>query len=148
MHNLEKTIKNFGAFLNQSWSSIDCVLENVDWDNDAYWLEDWLETSWKELVERVELGKGRSFQPYGFYNPKDALKGDLTLLCSDQKEDSGDNLLFRKLVSLNQGMPELKPPFNTVVAFDKSTNSDIFIALEDVSFFIGEPQKEKYSSIL
>lgn len=53
-----RVLSRFREFLNDSWSSMDRVLEDHDWDNDAYFLADWLDANWELLVGRQLLGKG------------------------------------------------------------------------------------------
>jgi len=55
--------RRFRSFLNDSWPSVNEVMENHDWDNDPYFLEDWLDDNWKHLFVRQILGKDAKFQP-------------------------------------------------------------------------------------
>ena len=53
----------FRDFLNDAWAALNVVLNEHDWDNDPYILEDWLDDNWKHLFVRQILGKNCDFQP-------------------------------------------------------------------------------------
>lgn len=60
---LVRVIEQFRSFLNRAWPTVSAVLREHDWDNDAYFLEDWLDQNWSLLVGRQIVGKGGDFQP-------------------------------------------------------------------------------------
>jgi hypothetical protein len=58
-----EAFKRFREFLNDSWPSVNKVMAEHDWDNDPYFLEDWLDDNWKHLFVRQILGKEADLQP-------------------------------------------------------------------------------------
>ena len=61
---LASVLAHFRAFLVGSWPTLQTVLQNHDWDDDAYFLEEWLDQNWSLLVGRQLLGKGADIQPF------------------------------------------------------------------------------------
>ena len=59
-----RTIERFRDFLNAAWPPLTDVLGEHDWDNDAYFLEEWLDANWRLIVGRQLLGKEVDFQPF------------------------------------------------------------------------------------
>jgi len=58
-----KQVLYYRAFLNKAWPTIDLFLEELDWDNDPYFLDHWMQTNWKLLVEHMLVGE-KSIQEY------------------------------------------------------------------------------------
>lgn len=59
-----QVLRKFRDFLNASWPVINDLLQSHDWDNDPYFLEDWIDENWKQLVARQLLGKNADLQPF------------------------------------------------------------------------------------
>lgn len=136
MNHLNLAINNFSNFLNVSWGSVEYVLEKLDWDNDAYWLDDWLELTWKHFVERIVLAKGQNFQPYGYFDVNKLPSGCNILYCQEFNKPE-KQYIFKRLASFNEGSLVSKPPFNIAVAYDTEEKKDKTILLEEISFFLG-----------
>lgn len=69
---LVRVMAQFREFLLNSWPALQPILQNHDWDEDAYFLEDWLDRNWDLLVGRQLLGRKANLQPLsaGFNNIK------------------------------------------------------------------------------
>ena len=54
-------IEQFRGFLNSAWPALTEVLNKHDWDNDAYFLEDWLDANCWSVVN--SLARKAGFNP-------------------------------------------------------------------------------------
>jgi len=61
---IARVLAQFREFLLESWPALQTILQDHDWDDDAYFLEDWLDQNWGLLVGRQLLGKGANIQPF------------------------------------------------------------------------------------
>jgi hypothetical protein len=62
-HKLVRVLDLFREFLTESWPTLQTILQNHDWDEDPYFLDEWLDLNWSLLVGRQLLGKGADIQP-------------------------------------------------------------------------------------
>jgi hypothetical protein len=60
---ITEALKLFRDFLNESWPVVKSLAKEHDWDNDAYFFEDWFDQNWLLLVGRQLLGKTVDLQP-------------------------------------------------------------------------------------
>ncbi len=63
-NDLTEALKVFRDFLNASWPIVKSLGKKHDWDNDAYFFEDWFDQNWLLLVGRQVLGKTQDLQPF------------------------------------------------------------------------------------
>jgi hypothetical protein len=63
---MNESILNFRDFLNQSWPSLHKVLDCLDWDENPYFVEYWIQANWEILVENQALESGDVLEPYGY----------------------------------------------------------------------------------
>lgn len=63
-NNITEALKLFRNFLNESWPVVKYLAKKHDWDNDAYFFEDWFDQNWLLLVGRPLLGKTVDLQPF------------------------------------------------------------------------------------
>ena len=61
---IARVLTEFRDFLIGSWPTLQAILQSHDWDDDSYFLEEWLDQNWSLLVGRQLLGKGASIQPF------------------------------------------------------------------------------------
>lgn len=59
-----ETIALFVEFLNKAWPVVRSLANDHDWDNDAYFFEDWFDQNWSLLVGRRLIGKKADLQPF------------------------------------------------------------------------------------
>jgi hypothetical protein len=113
------SIERFRNFLNSAWPALTEVLGEHDWDDDAYFLEDWLDANWNLLVCRQLLGKGSVLQPFAIAT-NEINKGNY----SHRLESMGDRKLF---VSLGSGEEffEFAPPFDKVKVMSQSGVTEV-----------------------
>ena len=102
-------LSKFRDFLNASWPVINELLQSHDWDDDPYFLEDWIDENWKQLVARQLLGKNADLQPFAIgTNDIMKRKHKFQIRCESPLEGF--------FVSLGTGGQEflLAPPFDKV----------------------------------
>ncbi|MCH1430721.1 MAG: hypothetical protein GWP59_08715 [Chlamydiales bacterium] len=58
---LTKQIFIFRDFLVASWPYLDDLMDNHDWEDDGWFIQDWLDINWQHLVGREVLGKGNGY---------------------------------------------------------------------------------------
>lgn len=106
---LARVLTHFREFLLEAWPTLQTVLQNHDWDGDAYFLEDWFDQNWSLLVGRQLLGKGADIQPFCVAT-KDIGKGKYQNCIRAVKPVEGT---FVSIGSSGNGF-SLAPPFDKV----------------------------------
>ena len=61
---IAQVLLQFQKFLIESWPTLQTILANHDWDEDAYFFQEWLDQNWNLLVGRRLFGKGANIQPF------------------------------------------------------------------------------------
>lgn len=112
-------IEQFRGFLNSAWPALTEVLNKHDWDNDAYFLEDWLDANWNLLVSRQLLGKEGGLQPFAVAT-NEIRKGHY----GHRLESIGDRKIFVSLGS-GEGVFEIAPPFDKVKVMNQSGVAEV-----------------------
>lgn len=112
-------IEQFRGFLNSAWPALTEVLNKHDWDDDAYFLEDWLDANWNLLVSRQLLGKGGGLQPFAV-----ATNGIRKGHYGYRLESTRDRKIF---VSLGSGEDvfEVAPPFDKVKVMNQNGVAEV-----------------------
>jgi hypothetical protein len=118
----------FRNFLNDVWPPLNILLDDHDWDNDPYIVEDWLDDNWSHLFVRQILGKDFNFQP-------------LTASIIDIKKhryqywlhvDNPPQAIFLTLGTKNDGF-SISPPFDRIQVLTIKDEIDI-VPLYGVKF--------------
>jgi len=112
-------IERFRNFLNSTWPALTEILKEHDWDDDAYFLEDWLDENWNLLVGRQLLGQGNILQPFAVAT-NEINKGNY----SYRLESKGDRKLFVSLGS-GEGTFKIAPPFDKIKVVSQSGVSEV-----------------------
>jgi|GEM_PF-3058969 len=136
-------IMNFHNFLNQSWPGLSKILENLDWDNKPYFLDEWLQANWELLVEQQILEKNQFLVPYGYdvenlecrYN-KQVSKVTHRIICNTKDFKQKQDNIFLSFVNKNEKSFSIAPPFNSVSLKDKHTGKILNKPFENLEFFI------------
>lgn len=108
-----EVIGRFRFFLNSAWPEIVKILDVHDWDDDAYFLEDWLDANWRLLVARQLLGKDNDLQPFAVAT-NDILKRRFTYWL----ESSEEHKIFVSLGTVRKTF-EIAPPFDMTKIINK-----------------------------
>lgn len=145
-------ILKFREFLLDSWSCLDSLMANHDWDEDVNFMDDWIQINWEFLVERQLLQENERLKPYSSFFPESRItypssKTTHLIVCS-QKENKnlfdyakGQPIIHKELVfsgfvnKMNPGFG-CYPPFNYVTGFTLDKKSYYRLFIEDVSFYL------------
>jgi len=110
-------ITRFRQLLNSSWSSFNEIMTAHDWDNDPYFIDDWLQANWDLLVCRQLVGQG-AIQQFGI-TPRDAAAIKTPFkLCVDADAE----LTVLSIVGKPDDSYGLYPDFDFVAVADSSGN--------------------------
>lgn len=109
-------LERFRSFLNSAWPAFEEILRQHDWDDDSYFIDDWLDANWdllvcRQLLGKARLDKGAKLQPFGIgtmYIGKGGYTHHLQTI-EDQK-------IFITLASGKRGL-DMAPPFDKVSVF-------------------------------
>jgi hypothetical protein len=123
-----EAFNQFRGFLTMSWPSIDQIMWEHDWDNDPYFLEEWLDDNWMHLFVRQVLGQNCDFQPFSSSIAsiqKSCHKYRLELVCPRPS-------IF---VALGSNLPtfSIAPPFDQVQVLLEDKQLALF-PLEEAEF--------------
>lgn len=110
-------ILRFRDLILQAWPSILSTFEHLDWDQDPYFFDDWLQANWELLVERQILKLGQTLVPYGYGgSPENRYRlcdkpASHMIICSANSGHSyhGQFLCF---ASKSNGNVKISPPFD------------------------------------
>lgn len=133
------TIAIFRHFLVASWPSIVDVLNNIDWDEDVYYLDYWLQANWELIVERLLLNRGEQLYPYGFDRSSDCRYGKSIarpthrVVCR-KHTDSKDEFDFLCFVSKNGNSIKIEPPFDLAYVEHKATKNRTCLSVAEIDF--------------
>lgn len=114
-----KVVSCFRDFLNSSWSSLENVLNDHDWDNDPYFVEDWFDENWSLFVSRQILGKKGGLQPFSAAE-NEVLKENFKY----QLESVKDRKIFVSLGTGNDSF-QLRPPFDKMKMMNEDGTIEI-----------------------
>lgn len=144
---IDDAIRNFALFLNDSWYSreVSNRIKSGSQDNEQV-LEKWLQEKWKLLVERSVMANNEYLQPYGSdAKNKTKFKYTHSVIVKSRKSNSLidllhnetianiSDLMFERLVSLEDGNYIEKPIFDYVVFNDDMNRQRVF-NLNDIVF--------------
>lgn len=138
---LEKLLLNFQQFLSSSWVQLNKVMEFIDWDNDPYFIDTWMQANWELLVEQ-QLEGDIKLPSYGYDSSSKArytnigIKPSHHIVCELKGVTAPQKFLC--FTSKNDSEVSLKPPFNTVSVKCIKTNKISYLPLKEVEFSLIE----------
>lgn len=152
--NIDKGIRIFSIFLNNSWAIVSQSLTDRDYSPDEDVTNDWLQANWELLVERKVLKVDEYLEVYGEgadYNGSssrivdpEALpdfkvvikprNGNEILDVLNKEHVVLQNLTFDRLVGFKDGFYILEPEFKYVLLFDDNLGVERVVMLEDIFF--------------
>lgn len=138
---INQLIINFHDFLISCWPSISRIVEELNWDDNPYFIENWIQANWELIVEVQILESGDFLVPYGYERSSECRytkKGsNLThrVICK-QKNQPEYRYGFLCFVTNNDGVFKLEPPFDFIDVEDLCTGARLSLAFDDVEFFI------------
>ena len=143
-------VYNFRDFLNLSWSAIDKISFLIDWDDDPYFIDCWLQSNWELLVERLFLPKGQSLRPYG-YNQSPNSRRSVSAVPATHialyrlKSDPRMVFIFSCLVTEDTtgSTTALSPPFDLVSGKEIGTNRVVNHSLDKVELLVVSEEEFK-----
>lgn len=70
-------IINFHSFLISCWPSISKIVEELNWDDNPYFIENWMQANWELIVEGQILESENLLVPYGYESSSECRNNDL-----------------------------------------------------------------------
>ncbi|SEA67499.1 hypothetical protein SAMN05192529_14412 [Arachidicoccus rhizosphaerae] len=151
---IDKAIRIFSDFLNNSWIIVSQLLLNRDYTSNEDSINDWLQANWELLVERKVLkvneylevyGEGADYNgsssrivdPEALPNFKVVIKsrsGNKILDILNDEQVVLENLTFEKIVGFKNGFYTFEPEFKYVLLTDDNLGLERVIVLDDVVF--------------
>ena len=138
---MNESILNFRDFLNQSWPSLHKVLDCLDWDENPYFVEYWIQANWEILVENQALESGDVLEPYGYgKSPGDRYlereKIATHRVICEKKSESNERYIFLCFLTKIEGNGVIVPPFDYANAKDFKTNEILSLPIQTVNLTI------------
>ena len=133
-------ISNFQKFILACWPQLSVIMENLDWDNDPYFVESWIQANWELMVEKQVLDNGHLLLPYGYdvkpecrhtNRGKAATHRVIATVKNESKKYS-----FLSFTSKNSGAAKFDMPLEFVSVKDLSTGDISQIQLDKVEFSV------------
>lgn len=155
--NLDKAIRIFANFANDTWDTVMPLIKNRDYTSDENSISDWLQSNWEILVERKVLKINQFLEVYGGgadFNGGSSRITDINALPNysvrvnqfskekvfdllNEEYVSINNVDFIELVSFKNGFYHKTPNFDNVLIED-NTGIERVISIDQVNFFLKE----------
>lgn len=147
-------IQKFRKFLNISFNyTISNIMDDHDWENDGYFIDDWMQINWEILVERELLGVNYGLTLYGVtYSGESNLhpNRDLDFIVITHLEEPQKDSWDQKDVPLNKPLRfyefmtisekdrgcHIAPPFDIACFVDESTKKLYKVPLDKVKLML------------
>jgi len=134
-------IANFRDFLNTGWSSVEKVMEHLEWDESPYFYDEWIQANWELLVEKHILKPGQLLAPYGYNSSPEcrySIKGGVLTHRVVCKKKGGFDFQYIFLCFKSRTGTEFKiePPFDYVGVEDIETRDRSSVAFEELEFSV------------
>ncbi|RUO79862.1 hypothetical protein CWI84_09555 [Idiomarina tyrosinivorans] len=132
-------ILNFQNFIVSCWPHLNCIMRDLDWDNEPYFIEDWLQANWELLVEKHLGVDGVLLPSYGYEADtsnrykKTGTNPSHKIMCS--QFNSENKYLFLSFISKNGNALSIEPPFDYLKVKDDQNNVN-FIKSDGVKFYL------------
>ncbi|MGI9279061.1 MAG: hypothetical protein ACR2PX_05440 [Endozoicomonas sp.] len=138
---LNELIRNFRCFLLSSWPQFVKVQKHLDWDENPYFFDIWLQANWELMVEFQALERDQYLTPYGYDNSagcrhinKDKMATH-RLVCKSSSNKNEESYFLCFSTKIGRGC-QLSPPFDWVDVEGKVTGKRFSMPLKDVTFFL------------
>lgn len=160
MINVTSQILKFRDFLVHSWSDLDRLMENHDWDDDGDFTHEWVQVNWEFLVERELLEKKGFLKSYIFDDYRVTWSGmaptheiickskSRNELVADQTQLSiplDTKLQFGGFVTRRNPGYGWYPPFDYITVFTPKKKRMYELAVNDVDFFLCQISEQSFN---
>lgn len=138
---INKIILNYRAFLLACWPNLSSILNDLDWDSNPYFLDEWAQANWELLVE-FQLGPEVYLFPYGFDqspNSRYLNKGNEPthhILCRNDSNPETKHRFLCFATSDDKGGYQISPPFDYVNVEHMPSRKRVVLPLDILSFEI------------
>jgi hypothetical protein len=138
---INQLIINFHSFLIACWPNLSKILEQLDWDESPYFLENWIQANWELIVEKQALESGELLVPYGYDSSSGCrytFKGEkLTHRVTCKKKGQSESQYnFLCFVSKGDGVFKIEPPFDFIDVEDVNTGDRLSLTFDEVDYSI------------
>jgi hypothetical protein len=138
--NPNQIILNFHNFILACWPQINIILNNLDWDDNPYFIDHWLQSNWELLVERQLLDSGCFFPPYGYDTSPECRQTRVGSVATHRlmvRLSSSENKFeFVNFLTVSSSGNRIEPPFDKVGVRDSVKGEITYTPLELVEFYI------------
>lgn len=140
---VDEIVLVFRQFLINSWP---IITQDLDWDEDAYFLDDWVQANWELLVER-QLGKKIFLVPYGYDKSSTARylskehEANHQIICTEKHSSGSGKYEFLCFLTsdytINENLTyKIDTPFDFVRVKEADSGKQIEFPVEDTTFRI------------
>ncbi|CAG9000319.1 MAG: hypothetical protein CENE_02314 [Candidatus Celerinatantimonas neptuna] len=137
---IHQLMLNFQQFMVACWPQLTQVMQNLDWDNDPYFVDKWIQANWELMVEEQLGRKGITLLPYGYDSSPNSrytrVGASATHRVICKLKDTENRLAFLSFISKAGGELKLEPPFDNVCVKNLDTNDITSLLIDDVEFFV------------
>lgn len=141
---IEEIVLNYRRFLIESWPSLSRVLDNLDWDQYPYFLENWEQANWELLVEG-QVGEKYRLPPYGFARSPNArylnqgTESTHQIICLKQEKSLKTKYRFLCFSTVDsEGANKIAPPFDCVNVENFGDKERFVLPLKNLGFTIDQ----------
>jgi hypothetical protein len=133
-------ILNFQKYILSCWPQLSVIMGNLDWDNDPYFVDNWVQANWELMVEKQLLDKEQFLPPYGYDVKPECRHTNIgkaathRVLVSMKGDDK--KYCFLSFTSKDLNSTKFEPPLKDVSVKDLSTGDISYLELNKVNFSI------------
>ncbi len=133
-------ILNFRQFMLACWPQLNQVMQNLDWDNDPYFVDNWVQANWELMVEKQLDGNDIILFPYGYDDSpnsrytKVGANASHRVICNLKNME--ETFTFLSFTSKVKEELKLEPPFDGVRIKSLNTGTIMLYSVDDVEFSI------------
>ena len=140
---IDQLVRNFHKYILACWPQLNLIMENLDWDEDPYFIDNWLQANWELMVEK-QLGNSKVIlAPYGYdINPDNRYMmsgAPFTHRVICELLDSRDSYFFLEFSTTERGAVKYAPPLD-FVAVENQNNKIEYLQLDKVNFSLATIQ--------
>lgn len=143
----------FTKFISQGLIYVDDLMEEHDWDEDGYLIDDWLSVNWDFFLGREIMGFGSKLVPFLVHHLDDVVdelqasrklmvlaKPDRGTACLKANCLVPDENLLRVwwFVTFCNECYGFYPPFNIVELKDNLTKKKYYVPIKQLQFYLSE----------
>ena len=137
---VNQLIFNFHGFILACWPQLSVIMENLDWDNEPYFVEDWIQANWELMVERQLLSNDHFLLPYGYGVGTEHRHTNIGKLATHRViatlKRKNEKYRFLCFTSKNSGAIKFEVPFELVSIKNLSTGAISHAELDKVEFSV------------